>query len=69
MYLNFIQLKAVKYNQNIQIHYLVQLTFGISKCSVKLSKWRLNSSTLCLCVVDAIFNIFSFCCNYQTKYK
>lgn len=42
--------------------YFVQLTLGISKCSVKLSRCRLNSSTRCLCVLEAFCLILSVCC-------
>lgn len=63
------KLNGIKQYRNIlyrQIHpyhniYLVQLTLGISKCSVKLSKCRLNSSTRCLWVMAAFWRILSFC--------
>lgn len=47
----------------LTVSYLVQLTLGISKCSVKLSRWRLNSSTLCLWVFEALSSIRFFCCS------
>lgn len=46
---------------DIFFFYFVQLTFGISKCSVRLSRCLLNSSTLCLCVIAAFCLIRSFC--------
>lgn len=52
-----------------EIIYLVQLTLGISKCSVRLSRCRLNSSTLCLWVFDAFWAILSFCCKRKHKWE
>lgn len=56
--MEYLEIKSV----NKEVTYLVQLTLGISKCSVKLSRCRLNSSTRCLCVLDAFCFIRSFCC-------
>lgn len=47
----------------LPVSYFVQLTLGISKCSVKLSRWRLNSSTRCLWVLEALSRIRFFCCS------
>jgi hypothetical protein len=52
--------KVLTYSHNTDF-YFVQLTFGISKCSVRLSRCLLNSSTLCLCVIAAFCLIRSFC--------
>ena len=48
--------------------YFVQETFGMSKCSVKLSSFSLNFSTCCLWVVDAFSRIRFFCYKNQ-KWK
>lgn len=56
-----IEMYNLRINENQISIYLVQLTFGMSKCSVKLSRCLLNSSTLCLCVIEAIFINLLFC--------
>jgi hypothetical protein len=57
---NFCIYKVLTYSPHTDF-YFVQLTFGISKCSVRLSRCLLNSSTLCLCVIAAFCLIRSFC--------
>lgn len=52
-------------NRSMKLCYFVHETLGMSKCSVKLSKCLLKSSTRFLCVLEAFSMIhFSFCKKY-----